>query len=110
MNVGGADQRLTSQVHEIVGRINGRYGSVTFVPSITWQVPELPLSFLFVHIQIASLYFLRCVKRSELCDYHTQEVALKQLYIYQLYIHCYDGNWMNFLYLAFVDLNRAMHC
>ncbi|KAG0616367.1 hypothetical protein M758_5G109400 [Ceratodon purpureus] len=25
-------QRLTSQVHEIVGRINGRYGSVTFVP------------------------------------------------------------------------------
>jgi hypothetical protein len=28
----GADQRLTSQVHEIVGRINGRYGSVTFVP------------------------------------------------------------------------------
>lgn len=27
-----ADQRLTSQVHEIVGRINGRYGSVTFVP------------------------------------------------------------------------------
>jgi len=32
MNVAGADQRLTSQVHEIVGRINGRYGSVTFVP------------------------------------------------------------------------------
>lgn len=28
----GADQRLTSQVHEIVGRINGRYGSVTSVP------------------------------------------------------------------------------
>ncbi len=26
------DQRLTSQVHEIVGRINGRFGSVTFVP------------------------------------------------------------------------------
>ncbi|KAH9554672.1 hypothetical protein CY35_08G075700 [Sphagnum magellanicum] len=25
-------QRLTSQVHEIVGRINGRFGSVTFVP------------------------------------------------------------------------------
>ncbi|XP_024377190.1 alpha,alpha-trehalose-phosphate synthase [UDP-forming] 1 isoform X2 [Physcomitrium patens] len=25
-------QRLTSQVHEIVGRINGRYGTVTFVP------------------------------------------------------------------------------
>lgn len=32
MNVEAADQRLTSQVHEIVGRINGRYGSVTFVP------------------------------------------------------------------------------
>ena len=31
-DVDGADQRLTSQVHEIVGRINGRYGSVTFVP------------------------------------------------------------------------------
>ncbi|XP_024375261.1 alpha,alpha-trehalose-phosphate synthase [UDP-forming] 1 [Physcomitrium patens] len=25
-------QRLTSQVHEIVGRINGRFGTVTFVP------------------------------------------------------------------------------
>jgi trehalose-6-phosphate synthase len=27
-----ADQRLTSQVHEIVGRINGRFGTLTFMP------------------------------------------------------------------------------
>ena len=27
-----ADQRLTSQVHEIVGRINGRFGTLTTVP------------------------------------------------------------------------------
>lgn len=27
-----ADQKLTSQVHEIVGRINGRYGTLTTVP------------------------------------------------------------------------------
>ncbi|KAF7803248.1 alpha,alpha-trehalose-phosphate synthase [UDP-forming] 1-like [Senna tora] len=27
-----ADQRLTSQVHEIVGRINGRFGTLTAVP------------------------------------------------------------------------------
>jgi len=26
------DQKLTSQVHEIVGRINGRFGSLTSVP------------------------------------------------------------------------------
>jgi hypothetical protein len=26
------DQKLTSQVHEIVGRINGRFGSLTTVP------------------------------------------------------------------------------
>lgn len=32
MSRGGADQRLTSHVHEIVGRINGRYGSVTYTP------------------------------------------------------------------------------
>jgi trehalose 6-phosphate synthase/phosphatase len=42
-------QRLTSQVHEIVGRINGRFGSVTFVPihhlasSSAWcLVPQTP--------------------------------------------------------------------
>jgi hypothetical protein len=29
---GFADQRLTSQVHEIVGRINGRFGTLTFMP------------------------------------------------------------------------------
>lgn len=27
-----SDQRLTSQVHEIVGRINGRFGTLTAVP------------------------------------------------------------------------------
>lgn len=27
-----ADQKLTSQVHEIVGRINGRFGTLTAVP------------------------------------------------------------------------------
>lgn len=27
-----ADQKLTSQVHEIVGRINGRFGTLTTVP------------------------------------------------------------------------------
>jgi hypothetical protein len=26
------DQKLTSQVHEIVGRINGRFGTLTAVP------------------------------------------------------------------------------
>jgi hypothetical protein len=26
------DQKLTSQVHEIIGRINGRFGSLTTVP------------------------------------------------------------------------------
>ena len=26
------DQKLTSQVHEIVGRINGRFGTLTTVP------------------------------------------------------------------------------
>lgn len=27
-----ADQKLSSQVHEIVGRINGRFGTLTAVP------------------------------------------------------------------------------
>jgi trehalose-6-phosphate synthase len=27
-----SDQKLTSQVHEIVGRINGRFGTLTAVP------------------------------------------------------------------------------
>jgi len=27
-----SDQKLTSQVHEIVGRINGRFGTLTTVP------------------------------------------------------------------------------
>lgn len=29
---GNIDQKLTSQVHEIVGRINGRFGTLTAVP------------------------------------------------------------------------------
>ena len=78
-DVGGADQRLTSQVHEIVGRINGRYGSVTFVP---------------IHHLVSSCAFslfslLRSLKGSVFADYLCGGItlcALEWRYFNPLYL------------------------
>jgi trehalose-6-phosphate synthase len=44
------DQKLTSQVHEIVGRINGRFGTLSAVPIHHLVCPKLSNESMIFHM------------------------------------------------------------
>lgn len=75
-----ADQKLASQVHEIVGRINGRFGTLTAVPihhlvrigTFTYFVYAVSPMFFqlispFIQLQLLLLTTLKFLKHAILC-------------------------------------------
>lgn len=65
------DQKLTSQVHEIVGRINGRFGTLTAVP-IHHLVSILFSNQLFGFLSLQ----IYCVKKKKSLQIYTLNILL----------------------------------